>query len=60
MAEENRTPDKKLGEVAHAEDQAERERTMGRKPPHDPGASEKEVVRANPDRDPSKKKTGEF
>jgi hypothetical protein len=59
MAEENRTPDKKIGEVAHAQEQAER--TTGHKPPHGPGAShEKEAVRANPDLDPSKKKTGEF
>jgi hypothetical protein len=34
MAEENRTPDKKIGEVAHAEEQAER--TTGHKPPHGP------------------------
>jgi hypothetical protein len=59
MAEENRTPDKKIGEVAHAEQQAER--TTGHKPPHGQGAvPEKEAVRVNPDRDPSKKKTGEF
>jgi hypothetical protein len=58
MAEENRTPDKKIGEVAHAEQQAER--TTGHKPPHGPGAPEKEAVRANPDRNQSKKKTGEF
>ena len=59
MAEENRTPDKKIGEVAHAQEQAER--TTGHKPPHGPGAPhEKEAVRANPNIDPSKKKTGEF
>jgi hypothetical protein len=58
MAEKNRIPDKKIGEVAHAEQLAER--TAGHKPPHGPGAPEKEAVRANPDRDPSKKKTGEF
>ena len=39
MAEENRTPDKKIGEVAHAEQQAER--TTGHKPPHGPGAPRK-------------------
>lgn len=59
MAEENRTPDKKIGEVKHAEEQAER--TTGNKPPHGAGAPhETEVVRAKPDQDPSKKKTGEF
>ena len=36
MADENRTPDKKIGEVKHAEEQAER--TTGHKPPHGPGA----------------------
>jgi hypothetical protein len=59
MAEENRTPDKKIGEVAHAEEQAER--TSGHKPPHGPGVPhEKEVVRAKSGQDPSKKKIGEF
>jgi hypothetical protein len=59
MAEENRTPDKKIGEVAHAQEQAER--TTGHKPPHGPGAPhEKEAARVNPNVDPSKKKTGEF
>jgi hypothetical protein len=57
MAAENRTPDKKIGEVAHAEEQAAH--TTGHKPPHGPGAPhEKEAVRANPESDPSKKKTG--
>jgi hypothetical protein len=55
----NRTPDKKIGEVKHAEEQAER--TTGHKPPHGSGAiHEKEAVSANPDREPVKKKTGEF
>ncbi len=36
MAGENRTPEKKIGEVAHAEEQAER--TTGHKPPHGAGA----------------------
>jgi hypothetical protein len=59
MAEENRTPDKKIGEIKHAEEQTKR--TTGHLPPHGPGAPhEKEDVRANPDRDPTKKKTGEF
>jgi len=59
MAEENRTPDKKIGEVKHAQEQAER--TTGHQPPQSAGAPhEKEVVRAKPEQDPSKKKTGEF
>jgi hypothetical protein len=59
MAGENRTPNKKIGEVAHAEEQAER--TTGHKPPDGPGApQEKEAVRSKPGLDPSKKKTGEF
>lgn len=60
MAGENRTPDKKIGEIKHAQEQAER--TSGHLPPHGPGAPsrEEEDVRANPDRDPVKKKTGEF
>ena len=59
MAGENRTPDKKIGEIAHAQEQAER--TSGHQPPHGPGAShENESVRAEPGKDPSKKKTGEF
>jgi len=58
MAEENRTPDKKIGEIQHAEEQTKR--TTGYLPPHGPGAPhEKEVVRANPGRDATKKKTGE-
>jgi hypothetical protein len=59
MAGENRTPDKKIGEIKHAEEQTKR--TTGHLPPHGPGAPyEKEDVRANHDRDSSKKKTGEF
>ena len=58
MAEENRTPDKKIGEIQHAEEQTKR--TTGHLPPHGPGTDPKEDVRANSDRDPSKKKTGEF
>jgi hypothetical protein len=55
----NRTPDKKIGEIKYAEEQAKR--TTGHIPPHGPGAAgEKEDVRAKPDLDPSKKKTGEF
>jgi hypothetical protein len=56
MAEENRTPDKKIGEIAHAEEQAKR--TTGHLPPHGPGAPhEKEAVRANPDRDPQRRRS---
>ena len=40
MASENRTPDKKIGEVAHAEEQAER--TTGHKPAHGPGNADQE------------------
>jgi hypothetical protein len=59
MAGENRTPEEKIGEVTHAEEQAER--TTGHEPPHGPGAPhEKETVRAKPGQDPAKKKTGEF
>ncbi len=59
MAGENRTPDQKIGEVKHAQEQAAR--TTGHEPPHGPGvAHEKEAVRSNPDQDPQKKKTGEF
>jgi hypothetical protein len=57
MAEENRTPDKKIGEIQHAEEQTRR--TTGHLPPHGPGTPDpKEDVKANPDRDLSKKKTG--
>jgi hypothetical protein len=59
MAGENRTPDKTIGEVKHAQEQASR--TTGHQPPHGPGSPhEKEDVRAKPDQDPQKKKTGEF
>ncbi len=59
MAGENRTPEKRIGEVQHAEEQAER--TTGHKPPHGLGSPhEKEAVGAHPGRDPTKKKTGEF
>ena len=59
MAGENRTPDKAIGEVKHAQDQAGR--TTGHQPPHGPDAShEEETVRAKPDQNPQTKKTGEF
>jgi Protein of unknown function (DUF2934) len=40
MAGENRTPEKKIGEIAHAENQAER--TTGHQPPHGPGNADQE------------------
>jgi hypothetical protein len=58
VAGDNRTPDKKIGEIKYAEEQTKR--TTGHLPPHGPGAPQEEAVRANPGRDPSKKKTGEF
>ena len=59
MAEENRTPDKKIGgnhpcRAAGGPDNGPQAST------HGPGAPEKEAVKAHPDHDPSKKKTGEF
>jgi hypothetical protein len=59
MAEENRTPDKKIGEIAHAEEQAGR--TSGHKPPHGPGGlKEEDEVGSGPDRNPAKKNAGGF
>ncbi|HEX4407658.1 MAG TPA: hypothetical protein VH206_02685 [Xanthobacteraceae bacterium] len=58
MASENRTPDKKIGEVAHAQEQAER--TTGHNPPGRAAPDEKEAVRAEPSREPTRKKVGEF
>jgi hypothetical protein len=59
MAGENRTPDEKIGEVEHAEDQAAR--TTGHKPPNTTGSRAKgDEPRVYPNRDPAKKKTGEF
>ncbi|MFZ1922243.1 MAG: hypothetical protein WAU57_11500 [Xanthobacteraceae bacterium] len=59
MAGENRTPDKKIGEVKHAQEQSER--TSGHQPPHGPGVPhEKQTVRGEPDKDPPKKKNGEL
>ncbi len=56
---ENRTPDKKIGEVKYAEEQSDR--TTGHKPPHGQDAPhEKEDVRVDPERHPAEKKTGEF
>jgi hypothetical protein len=53
MAEENRTPDKKIGEIAHAEQQAER--TSGHKPPHGPGNLKEEDEVGGSNRSPAKK-----
>jgi hypothetical protein len=59
MDGDNRPPEKKIGEVKYAEEQAKR--TTGHQPPHGPGAPRNEEgPRAHPDRDPAKKKTGEF
>ncbi|HEY1981858.1 MAG TPA: hypothetical protein VGH13_17420 [Xanthobacteraceae bacterium] len=51
MDGDNRTPDKTIGEVKYAQDQAARTIEQQR---------EKEDVRSNPKQDPAKKKTGEF
>jgi hypothetical protein len=40
MADENRTPERKIGEIAHAENQAER--TTGHQPGHGPGNPDQE------------------
>jgi len=58
MAGENRTPEKIIGEVKHAEEQTTR--TLERKPREAGANHEEEAVRANPGGDPAKKKTGEF
>lgn len=57
MEGENRTPDKPIGEIVHAQEQAKR--TTGHLPPHGPGAPE-ESVKAKPNQKPEAKKTGEF
>jgi hypothetical protein len=58
MDGDNRTPDKKIGEIKYAEEQTKR--TTGHQPPHGPGApNEKEDVRANANRELAKKKSGE-
>jgi hypothetical protein len=56
MEGENRTPDKKIGEIAHAQEQTKR--TTGHLPPHRPGAPE-EGVRAKPNQKPEARKTDE-
>jgi hypothetical protein len=59
MAGDNRTPDKIIGEIKYAQDESARakeEKKSERPSPH----HETEDVRANPDLDPAKKKTGEF
>jgi hypothetical protein len=56
MEGENRTPDKTIGEIVHAKEQAKR--TTGHLPPHGPGAPS-ENTRAK-DQKPEAKKTGEF
>ena len=41
MEGENRTPDKPIGEIVHAQEQAKR--TTGHLPPHGPGALQEQV-----------------
>ena len=41
MEGENRTPDKPIGEIVHAQEQAKR--TTGLLPPHGPGALQEDV-----------------
>jgi hypothetical protein len=58
MAEENRAPDRKIGEIARAEEQPGR--TSGHKPPHGPGAlKEEDEPEGGPNRNPAKKNAGE-
>jgi hypothetical protein len=57
MEGENRTPDKPIGEIEHAQEQAKR--TTGHLPPHGPGAPQ-EDVKAKVNQKPEAKKTGEF
>jgi hypothetical protein len=57
MEGENRTPDKPIGEIVHAQEQAKR--TTGHLPPHGPGVSQ-EDVKAKVNQKPEAKKTGEF
>jgi hypothetical protein len=57
MEGENRTPEKPIGEIVHAQEQAKR--TTGHLPPHGPGAPE-EDARAKPNQSLKAKTTGEF
>ena len=54
---EARTPDRRIGQVAHANDRAD---SGARKQMSDAEKADGEMPRACPDRDPAKKKTGEF
>jgi hypothetical protein len=56
MEGENRTPDKPIGEIVHAQEQAKR--TTGHLPPLGPGAPQEAKAKAN--QKPEAKKTGEF
>jgi hypothetical protein len=57
MEGENRTPDKKIGEIVQAQEQAKR--TTGHLPPHGAGAPAKENGTAK-DEKPEEKRTGEL
>jgi hypothetical protein len=56
MEGENRTPDKTIGEIVHAQEQAKR--TTGHLPPHGPGALVDDA--AVKGQKPEAKKTGKF
>lgn len=57
MEGENRTPEKPIGEIAHAQEQSKR--ITGHLPPHGPGAPE-ENARAKAGQKPEAKKAGGF
>jgi hypothetical protein len=57
---EARTPDRRIGQVAHADDKADDEAQRRRKQMSDLEKADGEMPKAFPDRDPAKKKTGEF
>jgi hypothetical protein len=56
MEGENHNPDKTIGEIAHANEQAKR--TTGHLPPHGPGAPS-DAMRSK-DQEPGAKKTGKL
>lgn len=58
MASDNRTPDKTIGEIKYAQEQSAR--TKDKKSDGQSSHHETEDVRAKPDLDPARKKTGEF
>jgi hypothetical protein len=57
MEGENRTPDKTIGDIVHAQEQAKR--TTGHLPPHGPGTRASDDTRSKPDQGPAKKPGGE-